>query len=413
MTQTTTWRIVVSKYAFHTTLFFLIFPLYSLPWVIKGMLRQDKWAFVLWACFMGLVGVLIPPTGDFYRYTMDFYMYKDCDWDSFLMLALLKNDFMLPLISYILGVLEWNFDLSRFIYNFWGYYLLGVLYLDIVKNNPELQAKKIAVYALGFFMVLSLSGYCFRYGLSTVMFVYGAYHIVYKERKWGWLYVLLAVFNHLSFVVFLFVLLLQRIHFFRFGKKTVILMIVAATFIDSSYIISVFYMLPVDIVAHYMVYLDGHWAGEYLEDHSWKYRLMNILTSLIQYACVVIYILFYRKGQKESLALVNATLFLTFITIPFVTVQGRFMSVMINFIKIHFLTHFDGGLRMTRYLKWMFWLVIIFNLMELWAFRRQFVVSDFSMMATSSSIEILTHTYNEKWIDRNVAEDGGLLQINF
>ena len=413
ISQTSKLRIIVSQNALITTLFFLILPLYSLPWIIKGMLRCEKWAFLLWACFMGLVGILIPPTGDFYRYTTDFYMYKECNWNTFLILALLKNDFMLPMISYILGVFDWNFDISRFIYNFWGYYLLGLLYLDIVKSNPALQVRKVFIYALGFFIALGLSDYCFRYGLSSIFFVYGAYHIVYREKKWGWLYVLLAVFNHLSFLVFLFILVLQQIHFFRFGRKIVIIMIIAAVFINSSYIISIFNMLPVDFVTHYMAYLDGYWAGEYLEDHSWKYRMMQMFTSLIQYACVIVYILCYHKGRRNSLALVNATLFLTFITTPFVTIQGRFMSVMLNFIKIHFLTHFDGSWRMTRYLKYMFWLVMISNLMGLWGFRRQFAISDFSMMATSSSINILTHIYNQRWIDRNVSEDGDLMQINF
>lgn len=406
-------RIPVSRYAFYTTLFFIILPLYSLPWIIKGMLKQKKWAFVLWACFMGLVGILVPPTGDFYRYTMDFYMYKDCDWHSFLVLALLKNDFMLPLLSYILGLLDWNFDLSRFIYNFWGYYLLGALYIDIVKRNLALQVKKNYIYVFVFFITLSLSAYCFRYGLSTIMFVYGAYCIVYKGKKRGWWYVFLSVFNHLSFIVFLFVLILQRMHFWGFSRKNVIVMIAAATFIDSTFIVSVFRMLPVDWVSHYMVYLDGYWAREYLEDHSWRYKMMQMFSSLIQYACVIIYVLCYHKGRKESLALVNATLFLSFITLPFVTVQTRFMSVMINFIKIHFLVHFDGGVRMTRYLKYMFWLVIISNLMGLWSFRREFSISDFSMMSTSSSFEILTHTYDKQWIERNVDEDGDLIQIKF
>lgn len=115
--------------------FFILFPLYTLPWIVQGMMRLEKWAFVLWAFFMGLVGILYPPVGDIYQYTKDFYIYEGCSWEFFLELLSLKFDFLLPLLSYFIGLIGWNFDISRFIYNFLSYLILGTIFLDIVRNN--------------------------------------------------------------------------------------------------------------------------------------------------------------------------------------------------------------------------------------------------------------------------------------
>ena len=106
-------------------------------------------------------------------------------------------------------------------------------------------------------------------------------------------------------------------------------------------------------------------------------------------------------------------LFLTFLSTPFSTINGRFITVMIYFVKIHFLKLFDGSRQLLKYLKIMFWLVMVSNLMGLWTLRRQLSISDFPMMFYSSSFQILAHTYDSNWIDRNVSEDGDLIQINF
>ena len=406
-------RCLISKRCFYTTVLFLIFPLYSVPLIIYGMWKYEKWAFVLWAFFMGLVGILVPPTGDFYRYTMDYELYKGLEWGDFLLLAGLKNELMLPLISYGIGELGLHFDLSRFLYNFLGYYLLGLLYLDIVKHNPNLQRGKIALYALGFFVSFNLTTFCYRYFLSAILFVYGAYYVVYKERKAGWGLVALAIFNHFSYIIQALALLFQQMHFFRFGRKTVIFLIVVSLFVDTSFIVSLFSALPFDFVSHYMAYLDGHWAGDFLEERSLRYKINMFVGNAIQYVCMLVYIILYYRSAPKYNSLVNSMLFLTFLSTPFVTIKGRFIIVMTYFVKIHLLKIFDGSRQMLKYLKIMFWLMMLSNLMGLWGQRRQLAISDVTMMLCSSSFQVLRHTYDSNWIENNVSEDGDLIQIDF
>ena len=35
----------------------LFYPLYALPWIFKGMIRNEKWAFIMFSFFMGLFAI--------------------------------------------------------------------------------------------------------------------------------------------------------------------------------------------------------------------------------------------------------------------------------------------------------------------------------------------------------------------
>ena len=405
--------IKVSQEATITTLVFIVLPLYSVPFIINGMWKRKKWAFTLWALFMGLLGILFPPAADFYRYTMDYELYKGLDWNTFIVIASIKRDLMLPIISYFIGNLGLNFDLYRLLYNFIGYYLLGLIYLDIVNRNINLQKKKVLIYALGFFISFNISAFCHRYFLSAIFFLYGAYQIVYKEKKYGWIFIVLALFNHLSYIVQTVALILQRMHFFKFGKKLIIFLFVISFFIDESIITYIFNQLPSNFVSSYIDYVEGQWAGDFLEEHSLRYKLQLFINNLIIYFCAFIYILQYNKCDRKYTSLPNAMILLATVTSPFVTISFRFLTVAMYFIKVHLLTIYDGSLNFYKHLKIMFWLTMITNIMGLWGSRRQFYISDYHILLYSSSVQILNHTYDSNWINENISEDGGMLKINF
>lgn len=405
--------IKISKEATITTLIFIVLPLYSVPFIIYGMWKRKKWAFTLWAIFIGLLGILFPPVADLYRYTMDYELYKGLDWNTFVIIASIKRDLMLPIISYFIGNLELNFDLYRLLYNFLGYYLLGLIYLDIVNRNINLQKKKVLIYALGFFISFNIAIYCYRYFLSAIFFLYGAYQIVYKKKKYGWIFIVLAVFNHLSYIVQTVALILQRMHFFKFSKRLVIFLFIISFFIDSSIITYIFNQLPSNFVSSYVDYVEGQWAGDYLEEHSWRYKLQLFINNLIIYFCAIIYILQYNKCNKKYSSLPNAMILLATVTTPFVTISLRFLAVAMYFIKVHLLTIYDGSLSFYKYLKIMFWLTMITNLMGLWGYRRQIYISDYHMLLYSSSIHILRHTYDSNWMNENISDDGDMLKVNF
>ena len=73
----------------------------SFPFILKGILKRERWAYLLGAILMGYIGMLYPPAGDMYRYAEDFNLYKELDWEYFWIFMALKFDYFLPLLSWI------------------------------------------------------------------------------------------------------------------------------------------------------------------------------------------------------------------------------------------------------------------------------------------------------------------------
>lgn len=134
------------------------------------MVRTEKWAFYLWAIFMGLLGMLYPPTGDFYRYQMDFYKYQGLDFNTFLFVVGVDFNFFLSFLSYFVGKLGLNFDITRFIYNFIAYSILGKLFIDIVYSNLNIKhcSNKSKFKILLLLFSFTIATYLYRYGLSSI-----------------------------------------------------------------------------------------------------------------------------------------------------------------------------------------------------------------------------------------------------
>ncbi len=349
--------------------------------------------------------MLYPPTGDFYRYTREYIYIKDFNWEQFKDFLFIKQECLLPYISYLFGRLNIPFDYSRFIYNFIAYYLLGRIYVDAVNGNGH-YTKRNSIYFLGMFMSFSLSLYLFRFFFSMVLYAYGAYNIVYRRKKYGWIFVILSVLNHFSFIAFLVILILTKLFCFKFKRWIVVSLCILAFVINSDLLISLFAFMPVDIVNRYSTYLDGYYAGAYLEDHSIRYRILMALSSAITYAAAIIYIITYDRKSIKNGSIVNGILLLTTLSSPFSTIAYRFATVLLLFIKIQFLNAFNGTRKQCKYLLILFMLTMLSNIMGLWSSRREIIISDLSLICYASTPQILMHTYSEQWINKNVYEDG-------
>ena len=396
----------VSKQTLLTFFLFAVLPLYSVPFIVGGMLKREKYAFVLWAFFMGMLGILYPPVGDIYRYTQDFLLYKDCSWTFFLELLSLKFDFLLSFLSYGVGRLGLEFEVCKFIYNFIAYYLLGLIYLDILKKKEQQLCCISPYYLLGFFISFNIITYLWRFGFSSALFTYGAYRIIYCHKKDGWIFALLSVFNHFSFLLFFFALCLQRLHFFRLKKWLVALMCICALFINGDLLASMLPYLPLDIAQRYSTYIDGYYATEYFADYSWRYQLHVFLNSFIVYTACFFYVMIYKNDKKEDLSITNGILCLACLSLPFDTMRMRFLALLLLFIKIVFLWRYDGAKWKRFGLRCMFWCMMVGNLMSIWSVRRQLSLGDYSMLFYSSSFAVISHSYDENWISKHVYEDG-------
>lgn len=400
----------IKKNTFVNILLFFVYPLGSLPFLIKAMIRREKYAFILFGIFMGLIGILVPPTGDFYRYTEDAQIIKDLNWQDFLIYASLKFDFLLIFLSYLLTHLDINFDVSRFIYNSISYILLGLLYLKIVNTNKYISKKDNWILLL-IFMPFAISTFLFRFFFSEILFLYGSYEIIFFKKKKGWLFVILSIFSHITYIIFFVGLILWKFKILNFNRKFVLILCLSAVLINSDIMIKLLNFLPIDMMNHFMVYLDGYWAGDFLQDHSFRYQLMMMLNSAVVYSGIIIYYYIYNFISKKNIGLANYMLLIVVLTTPFVTINGRFMEVFFINFKTLFLKYYNINNKIFQRTKYiLLCLVIVSTFSSVWSFRKQIALGDFEKLLYSSFPSLISQTYTQSWINTHVFDDGGFVQ---
>ena len=52
-----------NQYKIIGILIFMIYPILSFPFILKGILKKERWAYLLGAVLMGYMGILYPPAG--------------------------------------------------------------------------------------------------------------------------------------------------------------------------------------------------------------------------------------------------------------------------------------------------------------------------------------------------------------
>ena len=286
--------------------------------------------------------------------------------------------------------------------------------MDIVRNNISLRAnKRVVVYALGSFITFSFITYLWRFGFSTALFAYGSYLLVYKSKRKGWIFVILSILNHISFLVFTIGLLVQQMGALRLRKWVVVVLCLCSLFLNSSVFTSILPYMPTDIVQRFGSYVDGYYATDYFTDGSWKYQLQIFLTNSITYVAIIIYVLIYRGNNNKIEAITNAILILACLSLPFDTMRMRFLAVLLFFIKMFFLTQYDGRKKSLSYIKVMFFCVMMGNALNIWGARRQIEISDYKLLLYNTMPQIMFHTYTDQWIDKNVTSEGDVVKISY
>lgn len=395
----------IEKYCLFGWLSLLISPILCIPFAFYGMIKVRKWGFSIWAVFMGLLGILYPPTGDIYRYYVDFKTISNVSWDNFIFFLTFRNDYLLFLIEYILSRLNLNFEIYKFLYNFISYYLLGNLFIDIVNCHNKKLSPNEKILFLFTIITFSISSFLFRFDFSKILFIYGSYKIIYSSNNYGWLYVFVACLNHLSIVILAFFLLLAKYKLFSFSRQTIIIICLICMTIDPSLATSILKFLPVSIINHYAIYLDGYWAGDFLNDHSLLFRLQRFISIGITYIAILIYIAIYNKRNLKKENLVNGMILITTLSSPFITIFYRFSSVLFLVIKFYFLRYYNYSRKSYYCLIVLFALTMTSNFMGLWSIRRQIEISKLEQIVFPAPY-IICFSYSDSWVSNNVFDNG-------
>lgn len=394
---------------------FVVYPLIAMPVVIWGIFNKKKYCFTYLAAFMGLTAVLYPPYGDVYRYTLDFLLYKQLDFYTFIILSGLKFDFLLSYLAYGLGELDMNFDLYRFIYSFVGYQLLFNIFNSVVERNRYLQEKKVyRAFFILYFSLFVFTSFSFRFGFSTILYVYAVYKLIYIGSNKGWLYMLLAVINHFSFAVFFILLLGVKKNLFERSRKFLLFCIVISFCFDNGLILeNVMKILPLQesLLNHMMEYVNGNADQNLYADRPLTAKIGSMIGIISLYP-VMYYS--YKFHQKNILFSVIIQMFvLLACTAPFLVVYQRYAQITIVLFVLYFSAQYTHTLSERKCLKVILTFCLFSFLFHLYTIRKVLYASEEYKLLYSSFPVMINYSYDEKWLYNNVSQEGDLLPAMF
>lgn len=390
---------------------FIIYPLFSLPFIFRGIIKREKWAYLLASIFMGYMGILYPPAGDMYRYAQDFNLYKELDWNLFWIFMALRFDYFLPLLSFFLGKLGLHAEITRFIFVTCSYFMLFNLYHDITFCNKELSKKKIRILALVILIPLTFNGYLFRMGFAQITLMYGIYWLMIRHKNKGYLFIILASIIHWSFTPFILITIISKIRILNFSNRTFIVLCCLLIFADSVPIgIYLIQSLPIpeSLFSHINEYISGSQAGEI--QFSIKQIVVNQFANIVFYITLYAYYIYY-KNNPQPLRLkqfTNSLIIIVILSSSIPELYGRMLGLLKSFLVLSFIIYYKHTYY--KLLRIVFLFIFINLLFSFWQLRFYIRFGQYDQLLKSTSIGLITFHYTDDWITRNVDEDGILIK---
>lgn len=196
-------------------LLLLINPILSLPLILTGVSRNQKWACYCLAAFMALLGYLVIPTEaeDLSRIYIKFEYMNSLSGAELVAYIFKQMDFFLSGLFLIIGKLGLRKEFIPFTSVMIGYLSYLLVFHDWVKKNPTLQLRHLYIPLI----VIVFCSVSFRnYSLNIRNFVavsallIGVYQIFFLNKKTGWIWVALAPACHLMTLLVLPLIPLAR-----------------------------------------------------------------------------------------------------------------------------------------------------------------------------------------------------------
>lgn len=403
-----------NQYKILGILIFIIYPVLSFPFILKGILKRERWAYLLGAIFMGYMGMLYPPAGDMYRYAEDFNLYKELDWEYFWIFMALKFDYFLPLLSWILGKLGAYPESTRFLFVACSYYLLLDLYHDITLSNKGMT-RRTRVYSLILLVPLTFSIYLFRMGFAQTVLVYGIYWFLIKNRKKGLFFIIFAVLIHISYMPFVFIAIASRYKIFNFSTNVFCCLCFLLVLIESSSLgVTLLRSLPFSesLLAHLEEYISGSQSKDLSSQFTVKQLIAKYFFNIVYYITLYQYYIFYKSNPQplKIKRFMNIFILIIIMSSSVPILHDRLLDVLKVFLILSSLCFINNSLRMQRFLRIVVVFMIINTLFAFWQLRFFLRFSQFDILFKSSSVQLVDFHYTDKWISKNIDEEGHLIK---
>lgn len=135
-----------NAYLFGLVSTFLVSPFVSLWFIIYGMRRNERNAYIVFAVFMALMAYMLAPISDLASYGFSYYRYQNLSWDQFANRYLSGDDF-------IMQTIEWGFSQSgipfafmRFLQTLIAFNFLNAIFFYKIDHSENAYSDKEIFY---------------------------------------------------------------------------------------------------------------------------------------------------------------------------------------------------------------------------------------------------------------------------
>lgn len=377
-----------------------ISPLLAFPFILWDIYKQHKCGLLLFAIFMGTVAFLMPPVGDLYRHTRDYFNYTFYAYPTFL--KTLKDDFVVQNISWWLSHHAIPFPVARFFYIIIEYMSLFYIWDDIVKDryNPMWRFLSFMLLVFGFNFFVAVCGV--RHLLGSCVFLLGLY-LLYEKRKYLPSLLLLLIVPCVHFWFTSLVVCVLGLYFIpvRISRKSFVFL--AAFSVLFGLVVSTF--LIKKYMSSHVGYVEGKWGTDYLDSVSsmgWIYYCIKRLW----WSPLLYFFLKFDTGSIRYRNVVYLFLWFFLLTFSLATISGRFVDVLVLLLIFYYLKYRDFCSRKCEcgILAGAFF----FFLCNVYTDRRELFnakVIDYATICKPLPM-ILQHDYPKSWTYEHINPDG-------
>lgn len=406
-------HIKISKRHLVILITFLIYPFASLPLIITEIYNRNYYALYYLAIFMGLLSYLWIPSGDLYRYQMDYEVIKNINFSD--LKNLLALDFIYPWIMLIYGKIGLNFELLRFTICSFCYILYFRIFVSIIKANDYLNESYLLSFCafLIMFFLLRFSGFLtgVRFTFAMGICFYAVYSIIYNDKKSGWILLIISAFIHFSFWAIFLIVFIVKIFKPKIYKSHLLTLMVCGYILSTFFIEYFINLLPIDDVLkiHLANYTSGYYAQEEYASRPIGFRLSFLASYFALYPGLLL-ILYKLKEYSLFSVFVGICILLSFM-FNMNSSYSRYAFLGVIFFTIPFLLQYKTIFTKTHLYFFLCLSFIVYSA-SIYTVKRELSCGHQYKILYSPLPTILMSTYDINWVNANILTNGDMRKSN-
>lgn len=386
----------------------IICPLLSVPLIFKELRNGRLYALNYLTFFMALLAYLWIPSGDVYRFYLEYDTIKTLSFNEVWDFA--DFDCLSQYAMYFFSKTGLNFEWFRFITCIVEYSLVFSVLKDcIARNNYGSDNKTIFRLIIITFGLLRFSVFLTgaRFTMSLVLMVYCINAVFYNNNKRGLLLFLLAPMCHYSFWPVYALMVLCKLLNPQFERKIVITLCIVFLSVSAVLLIVLIdYMRFGDAMMNRLEnYTTGYYAEGELENQSFFFMLAQIFSILAFYAFSAL--AFWKMKSFKHCQLYVCLFLFCILLINMNTAFNRYASLAAFSFLPYFLMNIDGYFT-KKHLKYVSYLAIFVFATSVYTTKRELRMGDQIDIVKPLPV-IVFHSYSDAWINKHIQSNGNMV----